>query len=356
MHTYCNYSLGARPHSSSIEKSYNASYPFGIRQTAVCMGRHQVTFTQTCTTQLPVKDAARSITSSRSDAASYLDTISWMSGTLRPFLHQLETNLDCWMMEGEEQLLRSVKILQAHVRGFIIRRKLQNVWEDYLAVVQEIEGDSTALQWDDNILPIPHFLKVDKVKKKDVKETVDIDNLDLKQVLSAQDSIIRGQQDEPVTESWHIDVQKKHPELSISVFDPNELELGNPEQKDSLVLTDQMDGFKRNINTYQDKKLSTTSLEVKRGIDETNSGKSWSDNNQQREGAVKYIQKVNNPGNSDRWLLRSKVLDEDIPYENLNELQQHRSHLAMEMLWVQQAIASRKNYLIVRRKLGMADR
>ncbi|KAG8451552.1 hypothetical protein GDO86_003669 [Hymenochirus boettgeri] len=308
MHTYCNYSLGARPHSSSIEKSYNASYPFGIRQTAVCMGRHQVTFTQTCTTQLPVKDAARSITSSRSDAASYLDTISWMSGTLRPFLHQLETNLDCWMMEGEEQLLRSVKILQ------------------------------------------------DKVKKKDVKETVDIDNLDLKQVLSAQDSIIRGQQDEPVTESWHIDVQKKHPELSISVFDPNELELGNPEQKDSLVLTDQMDGFKRNINTYQDKKLSTTSLEVKRGIDETNSGKSWSDNNQQREGAVKYIQKVNNPGNSDRWLLRSKVLDEDIPYENLNELQQHRSHLAMEMLWVQQAIASRKNYLIVRRKLGMADR
>ncbi|MEE6484154.1 hypothetical protein FKM82_013771 [Ascaphus truei] len=46
---------------------------------------------------------------------------------------------------------------------------------------------------------------------------------------------------------------------------------------------------------------------------------------------------------------------EDLPGK-MSELQQHRNHLAMEMLWVQQAIASRKNYLLVRQKLGTPDR
>ncbi|XP_077152142.1 IQ domain-containing protein C isoform X2 [Ranitomeya variabilis] len=45
----------------------------------------------------------------------------------------------------------------------------------------------------------------------------------------------------------------------------------------------------------------------------------------------------------------------EITTKTANELKKLRSHLAMEMLWVQQAIASRKNYLMVRQKLGACD-
>ncbi|CAJ0965990.1 unnamed protein product [Ranitomeya imitator] len=45
----------------------------------------------------------------------------------------------------------------------------------------------------------------------------------------------------------------------------------------------------------------------------------------------------------------------EITTKTANELRKLRSHLAMEMLWVQQAIASRKNYLMVRQKLGACD-
>ncbi|XP_066431129.1 IQ domain-containing protein C [Eleutherodactylus coqui] len=45
----------------------------------------------------------------------------------------------------------------------------------------------------------------------------------------------------------------------------------------------------------------------------------------------------------------------EVTMKSASELRKHRSHLAMEMLWVQQAIASRKNYLMVRQRLGSCD-
>ncbi|XP_008633414.2 PREDICTED: IQ domain-containing protein C [Corvus brachyrhynchos] len=39
-----------------------------------------------------------------------------------------------------------------------------------------------------------------------------------------------------------------------------------------------------------------------------------------------------------------------------SELQSYRKHLLMELLWIQQAIASRKNFLLLKRKLGIPER
>lgn len=52
----------------------------------------------------------------------------------------------------------------------------------------------------------------------------------------------------------------------------------------------------------------------------------------------------------------------EIPLEDIkdlprtrSDLQSYRNHLMMELLWLQQAIVSRKNYLMLKQKLGTPD-
>ncbi|PKK18972.1 IQ motif containing C [Columba livia] len=52
----------------------------------------------------------------------------------------------------------------------------------------------------------------------------------------------------------------------------------------------------------------------------------------------------------------------EIPLEDVKELprtraglQSYRNHLVMELLWLEQAIASRKNYLMLKKQLGIPD-
>ncbi|XP_010177125.1 PREDICTED: IQ domain-containing protein C, partial [Mesitornis unicolor] len=52
----------------------------------------------------------------------------------------------------------------------------------------------------------------------------------------------------------------------------------------------------------------------------------------------------------------------EIPLEDIkelprtrSELQAYRNHLVMELLWLQQAITSRKNYLMLKQRLGTPD-
>ncbi|XP_056412921.1 IQ domain-containing protein C [Hyla sarda] len=57
----------------------------------------------------------------------------------------------------------------------------------------------------------------------------------------------------------------------------------------------------------------------------------------------------------DHSLLCKENENIELTVKTASELRRHRSHLAMEILWVQQAIASRKNYLMVRQRIGACD-
>ncbi|XP_043361887.1 IQ domain-containing protein C isoform X3 [Dermochelys coriacea] len=50
-----------------------------------------------------------------------------------------------------------------------------------------------------------------------------------------------------------------------------------------------------------------------------------------------------------------KSIKQELP-QTLPDLQCYRNHLAMELLWLQQAIVSRKNYLILKQRLGTPER
>ncbi|XP_040830054.1 IQ domain-containing protein C isoform X2 [Ochotona curzoniae] len=57
-----------------------------------------------------------------------------------------------------EVLLRKVSLLQACVRGFLVRRQFQRLRAEYETIVGEIEGDLGPLQWTEGRMPRPKFL------------------------------------------------------------------------------------------------------------------------------------------------------------------------------------------------------
>uniref|UniRef100_A0A8C6RDL6 IQ motif containing C n=1 Tax=Nannospalax galili TaxID=1026970 RepID=A0A8C6RDL6_NANGA len=56
-----------------------------------------------------------------------------------------------------EAFLRKVLVLQASMRGFLVRRQFQSLRAEYEAIVQEIEGDLGTLQWSKGWIPRPQF-------------------------------------------------------------------------------------------------------------------------------------------------------------------------------------------------------
>ncbi|KAI5946920.1 IQ domain-containing protein C [Manis javanica] len=67
-------------------------------------------------------------------------------------------------MERERELerpIQKVSMLQACVRGFLVRRQFQSLRAEYEAIVREIEGDLGMLQWTEGWIPRPRFLPED---------------------------------------------------------------------------------------------------------------------------------------------------------------------------------------------------
>ncbi|KAM6216979.1 LOW QUALITY PROTEIN: IQ domain-containing protein C [Rhynchocyon petersi] len=159
-----------------------------------------------------------------------------------------------------QDLFRKVSVLQAYVRGFLVRRQFQNLRSEYEATVREIEGDQCMVMWSEGWISRPQFLpKPEKMMLKSGES-------------SANSGGLPCQEDGP-----HLQVvQSKKSRKPIQGKTRDSSRMGNPEGADS-----------------------------------------------------------------------------GLPYSQLElkKIQHLRSHLAMELLWVQQAINSRKEYLILKQTL-----
>ncbi|KAF7467221.1 Hypothetical predicted protein [Marmota monax] len=191
-----------------------------------------------------------------------------------------------------ELLLRKVSALQACVRGFLVRRQFQSLRAEYEAIVQEIEGDLGTLQWTAGRIPRPLFLPEKAKSQLSWKAG--------KRIPSPEKKLCSHfPYKESVKEAlWEEMVLKKSGESSIN---PGRL----PCRDDNLWL-----------QVEQSRKSSQ---------EETNTSRM---KNSEATG----------PGPSHSQ-------------HEIQELQYHRSHLAMELLWIQQAINSRKEYLILKQTL-----
>ncbi|XP_053431558.1 IQ domain-containing protein C [Nycticebus coucang] len=190
-----------------------------------------------------------------------------------------------------ELLIRKVSALQACVRGFLVRRQFQSLRAEYEAIVREIEGDPVRIQWTKGWIPRPQFLPEKAKSYGTWKVEKRVSNL--QQELRSRFSCKEAEREA----IWEEMVFKKSGESSAN---PGNLCRGDG----PWLQTD------------------------------------WSRKTSQEE--IGDMIRMKNPATGP-GLLHSQP--------QLQELQYHRSHLAMELLWLQQAINSRKEYLMLKQTL-----
>ncbi|EPQ15217.1 IQ domain-containing protein C, partial [Myotis brandtii] len=184
---------------------------------------------------------------------------------------------------------------QACVRGFLVRRQFQSLRAEYEAIVREIEGDLGTLQWTEGWIPRPRFLPQKAKSHRNWK---------------AGERVPKSEQ-----ELWSC-FPCKEPEREMMLKKSGESSANSESlhrRDDSSWLRDQ-----------QSRKTRKPSQEE-----------------------TEAMPRMENPEAAGPGLPHSPT--------ELQELQYQRSHLAMELLWIQQAINSRKEYLILKQTLGSPE-
>uniref|UniRef100_A0A2K5M0I3 IQ motif containing C n=1 Tax=Cercocebus atys TaxID=9531 RepID=A0A2K5M0I3_CERAT len=188
------------------------------------------------------------------------------------------------------------KSLKACVRGFLVRRQFQSLRAEYEAIVREVEGDLGTLQWTEGQIPRPRFLP-EKAKSH---------------------------------QTWKAGDRVANPEQGLWKHFPCKESEG--------------------VATWEEMVLK------KSGESSANQGSvcrdhsSWLQMEQNRKPSqeeTRDMTRMENPEATDPRLPHSQP--------QLQELQYHCSHLAMELLWLQQAINSRKEYLILKQTLRFPE-
>ncbi|XP_054427872.1 LOW QUALITY PROTEIN: IQ domain-containing protein C [Pteronotus mesoamericanus] len=205
-----------------------------------------------------------------------------------------------WGPMEREQLVRKVVVLQACVRGFLVRRQFQRLRAEYEAIVQELEDDLGTLQWTEGWIPRPQFLPQKAKSHRTWKAG--------------------GRVQKPEQELWSC-FSHKSPEREVIQEERMLKKSGESSaNSDSLPCIDDSPW----LQDEQSRKTRKSSQEETRDKS-----------------------RMENPEAAGPGLPRSPT--------ELQELQYRRSHLAMELLWLQQAINSRKEYLLLRQTLGSPE-
>ncbi|XP_064158706.1 IQ domain-containing protein C isoform X1 [Anguilla rostrata] len=235
-----------------------------------------------------------------------------------------------------QDLERIITDFQAKARGFLVRKELSGVRQDYEDIVSEIEGDLSHLEWRGGIIAIPLFTK---------------------------NAFVWQRNKSPSSEN---------PEEPSRVSELTQL-LGKPgegtSQEVQLVISDTQVAMRELHQQEQYDRVPAVR-------DSGSSGPAEGDGDlslgTETRGRVE-LQEGGDPGSvvEDTLVWDSTAMDagysllrkgsprrsqvKDIPRKQ-EDLCLHRNNLSMELLWLQQAINSRKKYLLLKQRLGLPER
>ncbi|KAM4723877.1 IQ domain-containing protein C [Anableps anableps] len=191
---------------------------------------------------------------------------------------------------------------QARARGYLLRTELRRAREDFEEIVREIEGEQTHLRWTDTILSIPFFTDTGGACLQRPSRLLKRPDPELD--VSAPQS-----PDPPSEEGQECCVERKE-----------------AERDDWSIIPLRGDGEEQGLKVDEEAKESTE-----------RSSTIWSsvelDNNvYPQKGPQQYC------------------LAQEVPHTS-EALRLHRNTLTMELVWLQQAINSRKKYLSLKDRL-----
>ncbi|XP_075378635.1 IQ domain-containing protein C isoform X2 [Mycteria americana] len=210
--------------------------------------------------------------------------------------------------EGWRRLLRAVTRLQACVRGYLLRKRFRSLRAEYEEAVREIEGDLSRLEWRGRFLPRPVFVpEPAQGKCRGPREAVPSD-----------EASAEKPQEEP-------DACEPDRDWVCSSVKP----------------TAQLQSEKEPSSAGEGGGVSPPNLDkgTEKGCGAPAESEDW-----QNGSSVSSVW--------DSTVPEAESLEAclEIPLEDIKELprtrsglQSYRNHLIMELLWLQQAIVSRKN-------------
>ncbi|XP_069731518.1 IQ domain-containing protein C [Phaenicophaeus curvirostris] len=222
--------------------------------------------------------------------------------------------------EAGRRLLRAVTRLQACVRGFLLRKRFRSLRAEYEELVWQIEGDLSRLRWTGRFLPRPVFLPEEPEHG----------------TRSAPPEAAPGCE-------GSAEKQREEPDASEPERDGGCRDVKPPAQLQSG----------NGLSCAGGDNAPCPGAGVDKCVDEGPgaSSKGWQD-----DSSVSSVW--------DSEFLEAESLGDcrEIPLEDMEELPQtrsglqaYRNHLVMELLWLQQAIASRENYLMLKQQLAAPD-
>ncbi|XP_006003297.1 IQ domain-containing protein C [Latimeria chalumnae] len=208
----------------------------------------------------------------------------------------------------EKETLRRIERLQAYVRGYLVRKAFLHLREDYESVVKEIEGHCHLLRWEEKLLSKPGFFHKNPIKlKPGIKDDRNVK--------------IAQEPERDMTKTNLVGSQIATSSLSDAQF-------GN--LLDHVPVQAAREPYK-------------TSHDPGRASEDDGSSVTCTD--------------ITSLWNSTALESGANVIKPMFPTHremptNQEGLHQYRNNLAMELLWIQQAIVSRKNYLVLKQRLG----
>ncbi|XP_072356517.1 IQ domain-containing protein C [Scyliorhinus torazame] len=242
-----------------------------------------------------------------------------------------------------DEFPEGVCILQAYVRGFLVRKKFQRLRQEYEGIVKEIEEGLDLLEWDGKVLLRPKFKNqnakvkgVNGVTKRKTSETLchEGENNGICPLFEDDEPEKDYCESQTFSTTGNIPTlseQSEVPDTPIVIHASSE---HAPEKIGNVIQLLEMD--KITSASGDERKDSDTTLNF------TDVTSVWNSTVLEISPNVIITESL------------CKLQKKEMP-ATLEGLQKYRSSVAMELLWLQQAIASRKNYLILKQRLGTPE-
>ncbi|CAK6971467.1 IQ domain-containing protein C [Scomber scombrus] len=207
---------------------------------------------------------------------------------------------------------------QSYARGHLVRKEVHRAREDFEDIVTEIDGGLAHLKWRETIISIPHFTDTDGPILRPSK--LDVSACYQSPAATAACSLSEQKGEDHHLPPQKIEAEKDDSQIKSPISLSRECFHGSPGRED------------RNFN-----KVRTVSVMESTGDSTT----IWS--SLELDMNHSHSHKGSQPC----------CLAQEVPRTS-EALRLHRNTLTMELVWLQQAIDSRKKYLSLKERLSIS--
>uniref|UniRef100_A0A8C4SQF7 IQ domain-containing protein C n=1 Tax=Erpetoichthys calabaricus TaxID=27687 RepID=A0A8C4SQF7_ERPCA len=233
-------------------------------------------------------------------------------------------------------------LLQAQIRGFLVRRKFSSVYEEYEQIVREIEGDQSRLEWCGFTLLRPVFVSKKCEKSKSHKPEVKVSAVGIQNCDDYEQQQQQQQQQQQEEDEEEAEEEQMMPEREDNIHRlPTQLASEHLEEERQGPDTGSSDAgaLKSSSESPRLSDLTSSMEDARVSQSFTDVTSLWDSNESKMSSSAIHKDSL------------CRSLNSSIP-NSLEGLQHYKTNLAMELIWLQQAIVSRKKYLMLKKGLG----